>query len=148
MTAPAATWSDTDILARTLYGEARGESLAGIQAVASVILNRQAVVLARPGRARQFGGPAIGSICRAPWQFSCWLESDPNFRALNGATIIGAAFQTCTSVARQAVAGQLVDATGGADHYCVTKIADRTAWARGRKPTVIIGAHSFYRLEG
>jgi len=148
MTAPAATWSDTDILARTLYGEARGESLAGIQAVASVILNRQAVVVARPARIKQFGGPAIGSICQALWQFSCWLPDDPNYRALHAATIVGAAFQTCTSVARQAVAGQLVDATGKADHYCVTRIAERTAWARGRTPTVIIGAHSFYRLEG
>ena len=31
---------DVDILARTIYGEARGESEIGKRAVASVILNR------------------------------------------------------------------------------------------------------------
>ena len=36
------TLPDAEILARTLYGEARGEDLAGIEAVASVILNRVA----------------------------------------------------------------------------------------------------------
>lgn len=33
---------DTDILARTIYGEARGESISGQEAIASVILNRVA----------------------------------------------------------------------------------------------------------
>ena len=33
-------FDETDILARTLYGEARGEGLIGLEAVACVILNR------------------------------------------------------------------------------------------------------------
>ena len=33
---------ETDILARTIYGEARGESISGMEAVASVVLNRVA----------------------------------------------------------------------------------------------------------
>ena len=45
----AARWSDQvlalDTLARTLWGEARGEGRAGMQAVANVIRNRAA----RPG---------------------------------------------------------------------------------------------------
>ena len=32
--------NDEDILARTLYGEARGEGIDGIEAVACVIMNR------------------------------------------------------------------------------------------------------------
>ena len=32
--------SDVDILARTLYGEARGEGIDGIEAVACGIMNR------------------------------------------------------------------------------------------------------------
>ena len=33
---------DVEILARTIYGEARGESLSGQEAIASVVLNRLA----------------------------------------------------------------------------------------------------------
>ncbi len=33
---------DIDVLARTIYGEARGESISGMEAVASVVLNRVA----------------------------------------------------------------------------------------------------------
>ena len=32
--------NDLDILARTLYGEARGEGTEGMEAVANVIMNR------------------------------------------------------------------------------------------------------------
>ena len=38
---------DTDILARTIYGEARGESISGQEAIASVILNRVAIAKSR-----------------------------------------------------------------------------------------------------
>lgn len=36
------TTSDVDVLARTIYGEARGESISGMEAVAFVVLNRVA----------------------------------------------------------------------------------------------------------
>ena len=41
----------------------------------------------------------------------------------------------------------LSDPTGGADHYCTTKIAKYTNWAKGRTPIKVIGNHSFYRIE-
>ena len=34
------TEEDVDILARTIFGEARGESLSGQEAIASVVINR------------------------------------------------------------------------------------------------------------
>ncbi len=144
---PAANNRDQNILARTLYGEARGEGRAGLIAVASVILNRQRIVRTHPARIRQFGGPAIAAICLAPAQFSCWLASDPNSATLWAPSISGQSFILCTQIAADALAGRLSDPTGGADHYCVARIAPQTYWARGRTPTAIIGAHAFYRLE-
>jgi N-acetylmuramoyl-L-alanine amidase len=138
---------DRDILARTLHGEARGEGRAGLIAVASVILNRQRIVRMHPARIRQFGGPAIADICLAPAQFSCWLASDPNSAILRAPTITGQSFILCTRIAADALAGRLNDPTGGADHYCVARIAPQTFWARGKTSTAIIGAHAFYRLE-
>lgn len=33
---------DVDVLARTIFGEARGETVSGMEAVASVVMNRLA----------------------------------------------------------------------------------------------------------
>jgi N-acetylmuramoyl-L-alanine amidase len=55
---------DRVTLARTLYGEARGEPTEGQIAVAWVIL------LSLEG--------AVAQVCLAPWQFSCWNQGDPN----------------------------------------------------------------------
>jgi N-acetylmuramoyl-L-alanine amidase len=148
MIRPPPTQADFDTLARTLWGEARGEGRAGMEAVAAVILNRQAVALKRPGRRAQFGGPDVAGICRARLQFSCWNVDDPNYKWLVAPTIAGESFELARSVAIAALNGQLLDATGGADHYCVSRIAGQTAWAKGRKPTAVIGGHSFFKLEG
>ena len=148
MMRPPATQTDFDVLARTLWGEARGEGRAGMEAVACVALARQAVVIRRPGRRRQFGGPDVASICRAPMQFSCWNAGDPNYRWLTAPTIAAADFMVARAIAIKALNGQLLDTTGGADHYCVSRIAGQTAWARGKTPTAVIGGHSFFKLEG
>ena len=62
---------ETDILARTIYGEARGESISGMEAVASVVLNRVAFA---NRRGRFWWGNSIAEVCRAPKQFSCWNQ--------------------------------------------------------------------------
>ena len=70
---------ETDILARTIYGEARGESISGMEAVASVVLNRVAFA---NRRGRFWWGNSIAEVCRAPKQFSCWNRNDPNYRLI------------------------------------------------------------------
>ena len=147
MIRPAPTQTDFDLLARTLWGEARGEGRLGMEAVACVVLARQAVVLKKPARRRQFGGPDVASICRAPLQFSCWNSSDPNFKWLTAPSIAGESFVLARQIAVAALNGQIADCTRSADHYCVTAIAQKTAWAKGKTPTTVIGGHSFYRLE-
>ena len=127
-----------DIMARTLWGEARGDGLAGIQAVASVIMNR-----AR--NARWWGGSVV-EVCRKPWQFSCWLPTDVNYLKLLAVTPSDAGFSLCLSVAQQAISGMLPDPTHGADSYYDTSIRP-PSWAVGKEPVYSVGDLRFYRLE-
>lgn len=130
-----------DILARTLWGEARGESLPGIEAVANVILNRVKVAQQRNGF---WWGNDITSVCRKPYQFSCWNKSDPNYLKLVHVTADDRAFAMCQRIARRAINNVLVDNTDGATHYHADSIT--ASWATGRVPTTIIGHHIFYRI--
>jgi spore germination cell wall hydrolase CwlJ-like protein len=140
--APAEAAEDTkavDSLARTLWGEARGESVAGIEAVASVVLNRVARARARGGH---WWGRDVDGVCRAPRQFSCWNPEDPNRAKLEAVTAADPVFATCLRVARRAVAGVLADRTLGATHYHAEGTHPR--WAKGRVPSAAIGRHLFY----
>lgn len=131
-----------DVLARTIWGEARGQGQAGMEAVASVVLNRVAVAKERGGR--YWWGNDIVSVCQKPYQFSCWNRTDPNYKKLIAVTDANIHFVTSLRIARRAVAGVIADRTGGATHYHTTAILPY--WAQGQKPTVTIGDHIFYRL--
>ena len=65
-----------DTLARTVWGEARGEGEAGMAAVAAVIRNRIDVSAAHGGK--YWWGRDWISVCQARSQFSCWNPGDPN----------------------------------------------------------------------
>lgn len=143
----AATDADTkaariDIMARTIWGEARGESLAGKEAVANVILNRLK-------RAQQRGsfwwGNSIEEICKKPYQFSCWNANDPNFAKIQNVDDSDPQFAICQRIARRALNGVLSDNTFGADHYHSTAILPK--WALEKIPVATIGHHVFYKLE-
>jgi spore germination cell wall hydrolase CwlJ-like protein len=126
-----------DALARTIYGEARGEGRAGMEAVASVVLNRMAQ-----------SGWAAGDVRRVVWapgQFTVWHPRDVNFAPMMRAGPLDPEFREAMDIARRALLGLLVDRTGGADHYHATD-AKRPAWASPSRLTATIGRHSFYRL--
>src|SRR5690606_7288829 len=112
-----------DVLARTLWGEARGEGRRGLEAVAAVIMNRRAA-----GR----WGASVEAVCRAPRQFSCWNPDDPNRRKLEAVDENDPVFALCREIAAAALAGRLADPTGGATHYHARGV--RPWWARGRTP--------------
>ena len=76
---PRVDLEDADILARTIMGEARGESTEGQIAVAWAILNR-----ARSGMWFGCGGD-IHAVCVKPYQFSCWNDDDPSRSLINHA---------------------------------------------------------------
>ncbi len=131
-----------DTLARTLWGEARGEGVRGMEAVASVVLNR--VNLAK-GRKGFWWGNDIVQVCQKPFQFSCWNANDPQRPRVIAVTDKNIHFATAQRIARRAVYASIPDATGGATHYHTLDICPH--WAEGKNPTAIIGHHIFYRLE-
>jgi len=132
---------DRDILARTLWGEARGEGLAGQIAVAWTIRNR-----VNDGKARSWWGEGYVGVCQAPYQFSCWNKNDPNYPFLSGAKPIPAGqFAQAQRAADQVIAGAVPDPTSGATHYYATTMPKAPAWAAKAKQTVRIGQHVFFK---
>ncbi len=127
---------EIDYLARTAWGEARGEGNAGIQAVANVIMNRV--------KAGTWYGAGVKDVVLKPRQFSCWNEGDPNRAKMLAVTDSDISFRNAKYLAEQAVNGILPDITLGANHYHASNI--RPNWADVDKMTVIIGNHVFYKL--
>lgn len=125
-----------DVLARTVWGEARGEGRAGMVAVANVAVNRAA--------SPRWWGHDIISVCLQPWQFSCRNKNDPNAAKLAAVNDSDPYFNQALSISALACAGTLADTTNGATHYFVTK-STIPAWALALTPCAIIGRHSFYR---
>ena len=125
---------DTEILAKTIYGEARGEGLTGMEAVANVIINRAK----HPG----WWGKTVREVCLKPYQFSCWNPDDPNRKKLEGDLSADPIFDVCLRIARRALGGVLPDRTKGATHYHALSVSPK--WASALVPNVQIGNHLFY----
>ncbi len=128
---------EADVLARTIWGEARGEGSAGMMAVANVVMNR----VKRGG----WWGSSVIEVCQKPFQFSCWNKDDPNRRAVMAIDGGDIHFATALRIARRAVHGVLPDMTEGADHYHAAGVYPE--WSRGERPVAVIGSHIFYRLK-
>jgi len=143
LTQPIAyTEDDIDVLARTLFGEGRGEPLAGLYAIAWVVINRAK-------RAPRWPGTVAG-VCLQSKQFSCWNGSDANLPKLRAATLKQPAFLRCYGAAAIVLAGSVHDLTRGADHYVTLALpaGARTwppAWSVRMQPTEDIGGHRFFR---
>jgi spore germination cell wall hydrolase CwlJ-like protein len=128
---------DHHVLARTLWGEARGEPHAGQVAVAKVILNRATDPKRRWPR-------SVAAVCLQPYQFSCWTAGDPNRAKLLQTS--EARMAEVYLVALEALG--LPDLTLGANHYLTRALAldAPPRWYQAHKVTVLIGAHAFLRL--
>jgi spore germination cell wall hydrolase CwlJ-like protein len=138
VTNPTYTDGDLDAVARTLWGESRGETKEGKIAVAWVIKNR---VLSP----KTWWGKDYASVCRAKYQFSCWNVNDPNFAFLSGSRVIPKSeYQECEDAALLVLAHYQPDITLGATHYYAKSIA-APAWTKDATRTVQIGSHIFYK---
>ena len=124
---------DMEILAKTIFGEARGESQEGQIAVACCVFNRF-----KSGK--WFGAKTIAGVCLKPWQFSCWNKNDPNSQKIMALTF--PVYSKYFSVIEEA---KKDDITKGATHYYNPSICNRPKWAEGRKPCVKIGKHLFFK---
>lgn len=134
------TLSQLQIMALTVYGEARGETSLGRDAVAWVIFNRS--------NKPSWWGSDIKSVCLAPYQFSCWNKDDPNYkRLIDPITLSDRTYKTIQDACNLIINGKGIDPTHGSTHYCVTSIIDKTKWTKTAEKTVVIGSHTFFRTS-
>jgi len=137
---PGVTGRDLEVLAQTLWGEARGEGRRGLIAVAWVIRHR--VALAQAGTTTWWGD-TVAHVCQANYQFSCWLESDPNREKMLAASLDDPLFVDCWYVALDVCAGRIADPVPGCTHYLAP--GARPKWARGLTPAHRIKNHRFFK---
>lgn len=130
--------TDIETVARTVYGEARGEPWAGKLAVAWVIRNRAE----NPG----WWGYGYGDVCLKPDQFSCWNANDPNVDQLKAVTTASPFFRECLAATASVMGNIDPDPTKGASHYKVTLLPWPKDWGAEKPALVVIGNHSFFRL--
>lgn len=139
--APAVTADTIDVLARTLWGEARAEPVRAIEAVAAVVINRVRLAQARGGH---WWGDSVQTVCLKPFQFACWSKDGTGRADPRRVTVEDPVFATCLRTARRAAAGLLPDPTGGATHY--HRAGVHPVWAAGRSPSAEIGGLVFYPM--
>lgn len=130
------------ILARTMWGEARGDGVDGMGAVAHVVLNRRAK--------QKYWGKSIEEVCLKRFQFSCWNQNDPNLPLLQRLTEADSSYALALKLAQELVSlGEseraLRDRTGGATHYYARRLQPPPRWARGKTPCADIRSHLFFR---
>jgi len=147
---PVDGFTDATVVARTVWGEARGQGSEGMQAVCNVIQNRAAT----PG----WWGGTLREVCldrvtekngRQIYQFSCWNADDPQAARMRAASIDDASYAVADSLALRAVSARLPDITHGSDHYYAEYIPT-PKWAAGKSPTFVCGKpgsrHFFFKL--
>ena len=127
-----------DVMARTAWGEARGEGQSGMQAVLNVVMNRV--------KKGSWYGATPKDGCLKKYQFSCWLDSDPNKAKLLAVDENDKDFARAKYMATLAYDGQLTDITKGATNYVnLASLGDNVpSWVNNMKLSTTIGKHSFY----
>ena len=133
--------SDMEVLALTIFGESRGESIEGQIAVGCVVRNRA------------IAGSHYKDICLEPKQFSCWNVDDPNYQVLNelaqklfsGETQDNPILNQCLWIAEGIMNHELIDNTRGAKNYMTTKLfaQNTVTWAYKMKVSRVIGGQTF-----
>ena len=113
--------SDVALLARLIYGEARGESYTGQVAVGAVVMNRV--------RSSSFPNTISGVIYQ-PYAFTAVADGQINLTPSS----------TAYEAAKAAMNGW--DPTGGAIYYYNPSTAT-SSWIYSRRTTVTIGNHVF-----
>lgn len=131
--------NEVRLLAATAWGEARSEGEGGMRAVAHVMQNRIGPRF----------GETLSTVILAPKQFSVWNRGDPNRRLVLSAfrnpeqfSAGDVEWEAAQRIAREVLAGQSVDPTGGALFYHTRAIRPR--WSRIGVGRHEIGAHVFY----
>jgi hypothetical protein len=141
---------DKQLLALTVYGEARGETKYGKMAVCSVILERV--------DHRKWDGDTIQEVCLMPYQFSCYLPGDPNFKALkiiaqdwDNKYKSSPVLQSCYHIASDLIDGIFPRVKEIADSHCCQYLTTTLRqsklcpkWVKGMNLVLTEGLHEFY----
>lgn len=123
---------DIDIVAKTIYGEARGQGIEGMKAVASVIWNRANGNISK-----------LKSESLKPKQFSCWNKGPvvPDKKSK--------VWLECEKIAKSMYSGGFTPITTG-DHYFAYKgkykVKNEPYWALNRNPVDTKGDHKFFDI--
>jgi hypothetical protein len=133
--------NDVDIMARTIFGEARGEADDGKIAVGWVVMNRVAYAQDRGG---YWWGDSIRRVCLKPWQFSCWNSNDPNRSVIERVKSSNPVFNHCLEIAMQVITRQVPDPADEATHYYAEYISP-PSWVNDATFVTQIGVHRFYK---
>jgi spore germination cell wall hydrolase CwlJ-like protein len=123
-------------LARSIYGEARGEEIASTEAVASVVMNR----LGHEGFPNTVCGVVMQGRERGACQFSWWCDGRSDQANED------AAYATAKEITRRALNLQLEDRTGGALYFHHRDVTP--SWAAEYIQTVEVGDFVFYKPHG
>ncbi len=120
-------------LARSIYWETKGEEVAGMEAVASVVMNR----LGQPGFPDTVCGVVKQGRETGSCQFSWWCDGRAD------TVQEPQRYEIAKEVARKALNGQLRDRTDGATYFHHERVTP--AWAKTFERTAAIGDHRFYK---
>ena len=137
--AKIAKFSEIELLARLLWGEARNQPLHGILAIAHVVLNRL-----KDDKKRH--GYTWHGVILKKWQFSCFNDNDPNLNKLLKDNP-GEHFEACSTIAELCYKNFTIDPTKGATHYFNPKVVI-PKWIENTDKVIFcceIGDHKFYK---
>lgn len=123
-------------LSRSIYWEAKSEGAAGMEAVASVVMNR----LGHKGFPNTICGVVRQGLETGACQFSWWCDGRPDDAEEENQYMIA------KEIARKALNRQLKDRTIGAMYFHHRRVAPD--WSAEYLRTVQIGDHIFYKPRG
>ena len=129
------------VVAMTIWGEARGESFAGKRAVAGVIHNR---AIRRSARTDIPYILATSDVCLAPYQFSCWDHGD---FVQQEPILTSSSWNECLAAANEIFAESYVAPTK-ATHYYAVWLNPPPKWAKKLQFVETVGDHLFFLEDG
>lgn len=120
--------TDVDTMARTVVGEGRGEDLLCQAGIAWSIVNRVFAARRDPGR-HSWWGDTLSKVCLKQFQYSAWLEGDPNLPIIKAAHLGQPIYDRALGVCLLVLSGDIADPTDKATHYHDPSIATPSAWS-------------------
>lgn len=128
-------FNSIDIMARTIWGEARSEGVNGMRGVGHVIMNR--------AKLNTWYGRTTKEVALKEYQFTAWNINDPNRVKMLNVTKDDPQFKQAIEIATNIINGVDDDLTGGATHYHTKQI--NPYWASSMKELGTVGNHVYYR---